>query len=66
MGHQRWVLANGLQGGRGVELCLRPPPAGGTARLAGDSYLVTHGIGRVASILLRDHRDGTGYCNNLC
>ena len=48
-----------------MELCLCPPPAGGRARLAGDSYLVTNEMGRVATVFLSGHRDGMGYCNNL-
>jgi hypothetical protein len=61
-GYQGWVFENGLQGGQGVEFCLCPPPAGGRAHLAGDSYLFTNRMGRVATVFLHGHRDGTGYC----
>ena len=65
MGYQGWVLENGLQGRRGVELCLRPPPTGGRTHLVGDSYIVTNVMGRVTSVFLRGYRNGKGRRNNI-
>ncbi len=65
MGYQGWILENGLQERRGVELCLRPPPAGGRAHLVGDSYILTNGMGRVTAVFLRGYRNGTGHRNGV-
>ncbi len=61
MGHQKWLLAHGLQGRGGVKLCVRAPTGAKQTNKASNPNIPPNGVGGIATIFLRCNGDCKGH-----